>query len=176
MPPSPVKSRQSRNQIGQPAPQIKKKVKFYMENTAVEERKVDSKEISVRYEGDKVIVTGEVAGRKMEFESGSPGQTGQRCSGMPLRRHNAFVHRHISNRTREGIDYFPLMVDFEEKMYAAGKIPGGFFKREGRPSEKAIISARQIDRPLRPSSRGDAPRRAGSLHCALGGPGERPPT
>ncbi len=56
----------------------------------------------------------------------------------------------MSGRPREGIDFFPLMVDFEEKMYAAGKIPGGFFKREGRPSEKAVISGRQIDRPLRP--------------------------
>jgi polyribonucleotide nucleotidyltransferase len=51
---------------------------------------------------------------------------------------------------REGIDFFPLLVDFEEKLYAAGRIPGGFFKREGRPSEKAILTARKIDRPIRP--------------------------
>ncbi len=55
-----------------------------------------------------------------------------------------------SGLPREGIDFFPLTVDFEEKMYAAGKIPGGFFKREGRPSETAILSARLTDRPLRP--------------------------
>ena len=51
---------------------------------------------------------------------------------------------------REGADFFPLMVDVEERMYAAGKIPGGFFKREGRPTERAILTARMIDRPIRP--------------------------
>jgi polyribonucleotide nucleotidyltransferase len=51
---------------------------------------------------------------------------------------------------REGADFFPLTVDVEEKMYAAGKIPGGFFKREGRPTERAILTARMIDRPIRP--------------------------
>ena len=51
---------------------------------------------------------------------------------------------------REGMDFFPLTVDYEERMFAAGKIPGGFIKREGRPSEHAILSARLTDRPLRP--------------------------
>ncbi len=55
-----------------------------------------------------------------------------------------------TNEPREGIDFFPLMVDYEEKFYAAGKIPGGFFKREGRPSKNAILTSRLIDRPLRP--------------------------
>ncbi len=55
-----------------------------------------------------------------------------------------------SKEPREGIDFFPLMVDYEEKFYAAGKIPGGFFKREGRPSKNAILTSRLIDRPLRP--------------------------
>jgi polyribonucleotide nucleotidyltransferase len=55
-----------------------------------------------------------------------------------------------SAKPREGIDFFPLTCDFEEKMYAAGKIPGGFIKREGRPSEHAVLSSRQIDRPIRP--------------------------
>lgn len=55
-----------------------------------------------------------------------------------------------SSKPREGIDFFPLSVDYEEKMYSVGKIPGGFIKREGRPSEKATLSARLIDRPLRP--------------------------
>lgn len=58
----------------------------------------------------------------------------------------ATMARHI----REGIDFFPLTVDYEERLYAVGKIPGGFIKREGRPSEKAILSARLIDRPIRP--------------------------
>src|SRR5204863_8936558 len=56
-----------------------------------------------------------------------------------------------SSKPREGIDFFPLTVDVEERMYAAGKIPGGFFRREGRPSETAILTARLIDRPLRPT-------------------------
>ena len=55
-----------------------------------------------------------------------------------------------SKEPREGVDYFPLSVDFDEKMYASGKIPGGYFKREGKPSEKAILSSRVIDRPIRP--------------------------
>lgn len=56
-----------------------------------------------------------------------------------------------SKGPKEGIDFFPLSVEVDEKMYAAGKIPGGFYKREGRPSEKSILSARLIDRPLRPN-------------------------
>ena len=55
-----------------------------------------------------------------------------------------------SEEPREGIDFFPLTVEYQEKTYAAGKIPGGFFKREGRPSEKEILTARLIDRPIRP--------------------------
>jgi len=56
----------------------------------------------------------------------------------------------VSKTIREGIDFFPLVVDYQEMAYAAGKIPGGFFKREGRPSEKEILTSRLIDRPLRP--------------------------
>ena len=55
-----------------------------------------------------------------------------------------------SKQPREGADFFPLTCDYEEKMYAAGKMPGGFIRREGRPSEKAILSCRLMDRPLRP--------------------------
>lgn len=55
-----------------------------------------------------------------------------------------------SKEPREGIDFFPLSVDYEEKLYSVGKIPGGFIKREGRPSEKAILTSRLIDRPIRP--------------------------
>lgn len=55
-----------------------------------------------------------------------------------------------SKEAREGIDFFPLSVDFEERLYSVGKIPGGFIKREGRPSEKAILTSRLIDRPIRP--------------------------
>ena len=55
-----------------------------------------------------------------------------------------------SEKPREGVDFFPLSVDYEEKMYAVGKIPGSYLKREGRPSEKAILTSRVIDRPIRP--------------------------
>ena len=53
-------------------------------------------------------------------------------------------------RPRDGIDFFPLSVDFEEKMYAVGRIPGGYLRREGRPSERAVLASRMIDRPMRP--------------------------
>ena len=56
----------------------------------------------------------------------------------------------MSAAPREGMDFFPLQVDYEEKMFAIGKIPGGFKRREGRASDKAILTARLIDRPLRP--------------------------
>lgn len=56
----------------------------------------------------------------------------------------------MADTPREGIDFFPLMVDYEERLYAVGKIPGGFIKREGRPSEAAILSGRMVDRPIRP--------------------------
>ena len=55
-----------------------------------------------------------------------------------------------SDKPREGIDFFPLSIDYEEKMYAVGKIPGGFTRREGKPSEHAILTSRVIDRPMRP--------------------------
>src|SRR6266511_284779 len=58
-----------------------------------------------------------------------------------------------TSNPREGIDFFPLTIDVEERMYAAGKIPGSFFRREGRPSETAVLTARLIDRPLRPTFR-----------------------
>lgn len=60
------------------------------------------------------------------------------------------VNACASKEPREGVDFFPLSCDFEEKLYSVGKIPGGFIKREGRPSEKAILTSRLIDRPLRP--------------------------
>ncbi len=64
---------------------------------------------------------------------------------------NILVTAVANTSVREGIDFFPLTVDVEERMYAAGKIPGGFFRREGRQTEKAILASRLIDRPLRPS-------------------------
>ena len=56
----------------------------------------------------------------------------------------------MSEKPRDGIDFFPLSVEFEEKLYAAGRIPGSFMRREGRPGEHAILSSRVVDRPIRP--------------------------
>jgi len=83
----------------------------------------------------------------------SSGKLAKQANGAVLVRYGdtvVLVTTTASAQPREGIDFFPLTVDFEERLYAAGKIPGGFIKREGRPSEKAILSSRLIDRPIRP--------------------------
>lgn len=92
----------------------------------------------------------EIGGRKVTFETGkfceqSSGSCLVRCGETAV-----LVNVNMSPVPRPGIDFFPLSVDFEEKMYAVGKIPGGFKKREGRASDKAILTSRLIDRPLRP--------------------------
>lgn len=83
----------------------------------------------------------------------STGKLAKQANGSVLVRYGdtvVLVTATASAEPREGIDFFPLTVDFEERLYAVGKIPGGFIKREGRPSEKAILSSRLIDRPIRP--------------------------
>jgi len=92
----------------------------------------------------------EVGGRIMTFQTG---KIGRQAGGAIFCRYGDTVVAAFatgSAQPREGIDFFPLTVEFEERLYAVGKIPGGFIKREGRPSEKAILSARLIDRPIRP--------------------------
>ena len=92
----------------------------------------------------------EVAGLPLSFETG---QLAKQASGAVVVRWGesvVLVTATMSSGPREGIDFFPLTCDYEEKMFAAGKIPGGFFKREGRPGERAILTARLMDRPLRP--------------------------
>ncbi|HHW93057.1 MAG TPA: polyribonucleotide nucleotidyltransferase [Clostridiaceae bacterium] len=94
---------------------------------------------------------------EMEF-SGAPliletGELAQFANGAVLVRYGdttVLTTVTASTEPREGIDFFPLSVDYEEKMYSVGKIPGGFLKREGRPTENAILIARSIDRPIRP--------------------------
>ncbi|AFM42419.1 polyribonucleotide nucleotidyltransferase [Desulfosporosinus acidiphilus SJ4] len=91
-----------------------------------------------------------VGGRTMTFQTG---KIGKQAGGAIFLRYGDTVvsaFATCSSAPREGIDFFPLTVEFEERMYAAGKIPGGFIKREGRASEKATLSARLIDRPIRP--------------------------
>lgn len=92
----------------------------------------------------------EVAGRKLSFEFG---KVAGLANGAVLVRYGDTVvvtTATASDKPREGIDFFPLSIDYEERMYAVGKIPGGFTRREGRPSENAILTARVIDRPMRP--------------------------
>ena len=81
------------------------------------------------------------------------GKVAEQANGACLVQHGdtvVLVTATASKEPREGIDFFPLSVDFEEKLYAVGKIPGGFIKREGRPGDKAILTSRLIDRPIRP--------------------------
>lgn len=92
----------------------------------------------------------ELGGRKLIIEQG---KMAKQANGSVLVRYGdtvVLVTATASRAPREGVDFFPLTVDYEEKMYAAGKIPGGFIKREGRPSSEAVLCARLIDRPIRP--------------------------
>jgi len=91
-----------------------------------------------------------VGEEEMTFETGKLAK--QADGAVLVRSGDTMVLATAQGRTeaREGADFFPLTVDVEERMYAAGKIPGGFFKREGRPTERAILTARMIDRPIRP--------------------------
>src|SRR3954463_2994980 len=91
-----------------------------------------------------------VGGREITFETGKLAK--QADGAVVVRSGDTMVLATAQGRMepREGADFFPLTVDVEERMYAAGKIPGGFFKREGRPTERAILTARMIDRPIRP--------------------------
>jgi len=92
----------------------------------------------------------EIGGRMMTIETGKMAK--QANGAVTVRYADSMVVSTVcaSTEPREGQDFFPLTVEYREKSYAAGKIPGGFFKREGRPSEKEILSARVIDRPIRP--------------------------
>lgn len=92
----------------------------------------------------------QVAGRNFGIEFGERGMLSDAAIFMNYGETVVMVNANASEKPRDGIDFFPLAVDYEEKMYAVGKIPGGFIKREGRPTEKAILSGRAIDRPLRP--------------------------
>ncbi len=92
----------------------------------------------------------ELGGRKLVVEQG---KMAKQANGAVLVRYGdtvVLVTATASKEPREGVDFFPLTVDYEEKMYAVGKIPGGFIKREGRPSSDAVLRARLIDRPIRP--------------------------
>ena len=92
----------------------------------------------------------ELAGRKLAIETGKMAGL---ANGSVLVRYGdtcVMVNVTASKEPKEGIDFFPLSVDYEEKLYSVGKIPGSYTKREGKPSDKAILTSRAIDRPLRP--------------------------
>jgi polyribonucleotide nucleotidyltransferase len=101
------------------------------------------------FDGAQVFTT-EVGGRTLSIETGI---LGHQAGGAVTVRYGDTVllaTATMSKDVRQGMNFFPLTVEFEEKLYAAGRIPGSFFRREGRPSEQAILLARLIDRPLRP--------------------------
>src|SRR5207247_123470 len=95
-------------------------------------------------------VAAQVGNQDITFETGKLAK--QADGAVVVRSGETMVLATAVGRTeaREGADFFPLTIDVEERMYAAGKIPGGFFKREGRASERATLTARMIDRPIRP--------------------------
>src|ERR1700740_530713 len=99
--------------------------------------------------GDAVTrVSVEIAGSEISFETGRMAK--QVSGAVVVRQGDTMVLATAVAGTLRDVDFLPLTVDVEERMYATGKIPGSFFKREGRPGEKATLTARMIDRPLRP--------------------------
>ena len=99
---------------------------------------------------DRKIYKTTIGGREVEVETGAYcGMTNGTCF-VKCEETVVMVNATMSKEPRDGVDFFPLNVDYEEKMYSVGKIPGGFKKREGRPSDKGILVCRLIDRPLRP--------------------------
>ena len=94
--------------------------------------------------------TFELAGRTITVETGKYAEQAGGAILISCGYTALLVCATVAKQAREGADFLPLSCDYEEKMYAAGKIPGGFIKREGRPSEKAILTSRLIDRPIRP--------------------------
>ena len=92
----------------------------------------------------------ELAGRKLVIE---PWRVAELSNGNTIVRYGdtvVMVNVTASKEPKEGVDFFPLSVDYEEKLYSVGKIPGSFTKREGKPADKAILTSRAIDRPIRP--------------------------
>src|ERR1700742_1208461 len=99
----------------------------------------------------KQEVTVELAGgKRLVFETGRMAKQASGAALVTTGETVVLATAVASPDPREGVDFFPLTVDYREYTYAGGRIPGGFIKREGRPSEKEILTARQIDRPIRP--------------------------
>ena len=99
--------------------------------------------------------TMDLAGRPLTLETGKLAELANAAVLVTYGETTVLVTATASARPRDGIDFFPLSVDFEEKMYSVGRIPGSFMRREGRPGEKGILTSRVIDRPIRPLFPGD---------------------
>jgi len=101
---------------------------------------------------DAIRVSGPVSGtdKTLSFETGKLAQQSQGAVVASIGRTTVLATANAAKEAKPGTDFFPLTVDVEERAYAAGKIPGSFFRREGRPTEAAILTCRLTDRPLRP--------------------------
>ena len=110
----------------------------------------ENKTFATKLENEYKSYSMELGGRTLTVEIGRVGKQANGCAFMHYGNTTLLCTATASKQPRDGIDFFPLSVDYEEKMYAVGKIPGGFLKREGRPSEHAILTSRVIDRPMRP--------------------------
>ena len=102
---------------------------------------------------DPIRVSGAISGtdRTLSFETGKFAPQSQGAVVATIGETRVLTTANAAKDVRPGIDFFPLTVDVEERSYAAGKIPGSFFRREGRPTEDAILTCRLTDRPLRPA-------------------------
>ncbi len=98
----------------------------------------------------EIRIQKEIGGFPLEIRTGLWAPQASGSAVVQFAGVTAFATATVSEKPREDVDFFPLLVDCEEKMYAGGRIPGGFFKREGRPSERAVLTARTIDRTIRP--------------------------
>src|SRR5690606_33594861 len=127
--------------------------------------------------GDAISVSGVVGGddtKIMSFETGKLAGLADGAVLAGLGDTRILVTATASKSVREGIDFFPLTIDVEERSYAAGKIPGSFFRREGRASDKAILVDRLIDRPLRPSFPSDFRNEVHIVGTVMGADQENP--
>jgi polyribonucleotide nucleotidyltransferase len=114
------------------------------------EKMEENATFSTKLENNYKTYTMDLAGRPLKIEIGRVGKQANGCAFMHYGDTTVLCTATASKEPREGVDFFPLSVEFEEKMYSVGKFPGGFNKREGKASEHAILTSRVIDRPMRP--------------------------
>ena len=114
--------------------------------------------------------TMELAGKTLTIETGKYCEQAGGSAFVRMGDAVVMVNATVAKQPRDGVDFLPLSIEFEEKMYSVGKIPGGYIKREGRPSEKAILCSRLIDRPPpSPVSQGLLQRHSGNSYRTVNG-------